>query len=154
MRYNARKLQGILKILKESGKKIAFCHGCFDGLHDGHIKLFQKAKRLADIVVVGIERDEYIKGAKGEHRPFYPLSDRIEAIIKTGLIDYVFVIPKGNPKKYKKLFLDIRPDYLVTAIDEMLQKKKEDAITAGIKLILIKEKDHHSRDKIMNSRSL
>jgi len=148
MKYNIRKLQGILQKTRKSGKKIALCHGCFDGLHDGHIKLFQKAKNKADMVIVGIENDEYVRTIKGSNRPFYGLCDRIEAVVKTGLVDYVFVIPKGNSRIYKKLYLDLKPDCLVTAVDEIFRKKKKDAMSANIKLILIKEKDYHSRNKI------
>ena len=46
---------------KSKGKKIVLCHGCFDLMHPGHIKHFQAAKRMGDILVVTVTPDgEYV----------------------------------------------------------------------------------------------
>ena len=37
---------------KKAGKTIAQCHGCFDLLHPGHIKHFEAAKKIADVLIV------------------------------------------------------------------------------------------------------
>jgi cytidyltransferase-like protein len=41
-------------------KNIVWLNGCFDVLHIGHIKLFQKARQMGLPVVVGIDTDERI----------------------------------------------------------------------------------------------
>lgn len=135
MKYSVEELRGILLNTKKTKEKVALCHGCFDGLHEGHLKLFEKAREVADIVVVGVENDNYIRRAKKWGGPFYKLLDRIMAITKTGLVNYVFVVPSGNCRIYKKLYMDLKPDYLVTATDEIYQKKKKDALEVGIQVI-------------------
>jgi len=147
MKYSVEKLREILLNTKKTKEKIALCHGCFDGLHKGHLELFKKAKEVANIIIVGVESDDYIKRVKGEGRPFHKLRSRVAAITNTSLVDYVFVIPQGNYKIYKKLYMDLKPDYLVTAVDDVYPKKKKDAAEAKVQLIADKEKKHHSRDR-------
>ena len=36
-----------VKSLKASGKKVCHCHGCFDLVHYGHIKLFEPQRHMA-----------------------------------------------------------------------------------------------------------
>jgi len=57
MEDNIVKIQNSLRQAKQQGKKIAFCHGCFDVFHLGYLELLSKTKEVADIVVVGIEKD-------------------------------------------------------------------------------------------------
>ena len=48
-------LESLAKIvlkLKSKGKKIVLCHGVFDLLHVGHIRHFEEAKNLGDILVI------------------------------------------------------------------------------------------------------
>lgn len=146
MKYSIKELGKILAKAKEKKEKVALCHGCFDGLHEGHLELFKKAREIADIVVVGIESDDYIRRAKSDRKPFYGLQDRVEAVAKTGLADYIFVIPLGNCRIYKKIYMDLKSDYLVTAADEVYRKKEKDAIEVKIRIVIV-EKTHHSRDK-------
>ncbi|HEY4798613.1 MAG TPA: adenylyltransferase/cytidyltransferase family protein, partial [Bacteroidia bacterium] len=46
--------------LKKQGKTIAHCHGCFDLMHPGHIKHFEAAKELADVLVVTLTPDRFV----------------------------------------------------------------------------------------------
>ena len=49
------KLDHLLEILgpaKASGQKVVQCHGVFDLLHIGHIRHFDEAKGMGDILVV------------------------------------------------------------------------------------------------------
>ena len=43
---------------KKQGKKIVFTNGCFDILHPGHVDLLARAKKLGDILVIGLNSDE------------------------------------------------------------------------------------------------
>ena len=45
--------------------------GGFDPLHSGHISHFNRAKELGDVLVVGLNSDEWLTRKKG--RPFMPL---------------------------------------------------------------------------------
>lgn len=78
-----------LKKLKQARKKIVHCHGCFDLIHPGHIKHFQEAKKMGDILVVTISPDRYVD--KGPGRPVFNQVLRAESIAALECVDYVAV---------------------------------------------------------------
>ena len=66
-------LKGLLKkvgSLKSRSKKIILCHGVFDVVHPGHIRHLLYAKNKADVLVVSLTSDRFIK--KGIYRPHIP----------------------------------------------------------------------------------
>ena len=82
-------LAGKISVLKSEGKKIVHCHGCFDLMHIGHIKYFQAAKLMGDILVVTITPDVYVD--KGPGRPAFTETLRSEAIAALECVDFVAV---------------------------------------------------------------
>ena len=64
-------------------------NGCFDVLHVGHIRLLQYARSLGDQLIVGIDTDERVKRAKGHHRPFNNLEDRMTFLKELKSVDSV-----------------------------------------------------------------
>ncbi|MBF0319212.1 MAG: adenylyltransferase/cytidyltransferase family protein [Nitrospirae bacterium] len=97
-----------IKELKLSGKRIALCHGCFDLMHPGHIKHFQSAKEMADILVVTITPDQYID--KGEGRPVFNQALRSESIAALQCVDYVAI---NQWPTAEETLRHIRPDIYV-----------------------------------------
>ncbi len=79
------------KTLKASGLVVVQCHGTFDLLHPGHIKYFEEAKAMGDILVVTITADKYVK--KGIGRPVYKEEVRVEMIAALQCVDYVVTVP-------------------------------------------------------------
>ncbi len=75
--------------LKSKGKRIALCHGCFDLMPPGHIKHFQAAKEMGDVLVVTITPDVYID--KGLDRPVFNQSLRADSIAALSCVDYVAI---------------------------------------------------------------
>ena len=67
-------LADLLHIWRSEGKRIVLSHGDFDLLHVGHIRHFEEAKAMGDILVVTVTPDEYVN--KGPHRPAFPQSLR------------------------------------------------------------------------------
>src|SRR5579872_196983 len=80
-------LAEICKSLKKKGKKIAHCHGCFDLLHPGHIKHFEAAKNIADVVVVTVTPDRFVN--KGPGRPVFNEKLRMESLAGLEAVDYL-----------------------------------------------------------------
>jgi len=72
-------LAEILNSLRGQGKKIVHCHGVFDLLHIGHIRYFEQAKRMGDVLVVTITADGHVD--KGSHRPAFTETLRTEAAV-------------------------------------------------------------------------
>ncbi|MHB8883209.1 MAG: adenylyltransferase/cytidyltransferase family protein [Thermodesulfovibrionales bacterium] len=97
-----------LRSLKAEGRKVVLCHGCFDLMHPGHIRHFQAAKAMGDILVVTLTPDEYVD--KGPGRPVFNQVLRAESIAALECVDFVAV--NGWPTAEETLRL-LRPDYYV-----------------------------------------
>jgi cytidyltransferase-like protein len=69
-------------------KKIVLITGGFDPIHSGHIAYIQAARKLGDLLIVGVNSDEWLTRKKG--MPFMPLAER-SAILKN-IIGVDFVI--------------------------------------------------------------
>ena len=82
-----QELKEKLESLKKDGRKIVYCHGCFDLMHPGHIKYFQAAKKMGDILVVTITPDAYVD--KGPGRPVFNQDLRAESIAALECVDFV-----------------------------------------------------------------
>ena len=93
---------------KSQGKKIVLCHGCFDLMHPGHIKHFQAAKRMGDILVVTVTPDQYVD--KGPGRPVFNEKLRAECIAALECVDYVAVNEWPTAEEALRL---LRPHYYV-----------------------------------------
>ncbi|MDM7460849.1 MAG: adenylyltransferase/cytidyltransferase family protein, partial [bacterium] len=57
---------------RAAGLRIVLTNGCFDLLHVGHLRYLQEARRLGDLLVVGVNSDESVRQLKGEARPIVP----------------------------------------------------------------------------------
>lgn len=62
-------LADTIKQLRAQERKIIFTNGCFDILHKGHVCYLEKAKRLGDVLIVGLNSDSSVKRLKGESAP-------------------------------------------------------------------------------------
>lgn len=74
---------------RSEGKTIIHCHGCFDLMHPGHIKYFQAAKMMGDVLVVTISPDRFVD--KGPDRPVFNEDLRAESIAALECVDYVAI---------------------------------------------------------------
>lgn len=122
-----------IKDLKAAGKKIVYCHGCFDLMHPGHIKYFQAAKKMGDILVVTVTPDVYVD--KGPGRPVFNENLRTESIAALECVDFVTI--NQWPTACETLRL-LRPDIYVKGQEfENLEDKtgkiqKENAVIREI----------------------
>jgi cytidyltransferase-like protein len=69
-------------------KKVVIVTGGFDPLHSGHIEYFEDAKKLGDILIVGINSDEWLQRKKG--RSFMPLYERMRIVSALAVVDTVY----------------------------------------------------------------
>jgi len=68
-------------------KKIVLVTGGFDPLHSGHIEYFKAARKLGDILVVGVNSDAWLTRKKG--RAFMPILERTKIIRELACVDFV-----------------------------------------------------------------
>jgi cytidyltransferase-like protein len=66
--------------------KVVLVTGGFDPLHSGHIDYFKEAKRLGDILVVGVNSDSWLQRKKG--REFMPSYERVQIIENLKMVDH------------------------------------------------------------------
>ena len=59
--------------------------GGFDPLHSGHIDYFDAASKLGDILIVGVNSDEWLTRKKG--KPFMPWGERALIVSKLKMVD-------------------------------------------------------------------
>ena len=90
-------------------------NGCFDILHRGHFELFNYAKSLGEVLVVGVDSDEKVAQDKGPDRPYNKLEDRVYALESLKAIDKVMVF---DNKEHLEWLVEItKPDILVVGSD-------------------------------------
>ena len=90
-------LKGIVEELKTQNKKIVTTNGVFDIIHIGHIRYLQEAKKLGDILIIGINSDSSVKRIKGQERPINNENDRVEVLTALQCVDYVTIFNENNP---------------------------------------------------------
>lgn len=68
-------------------KKIVLVTGGFDPIHSGHIAYVKEAKRLGDLLAVGINSDDWLSRKKGQ--PFLPFNERSTIVNELKDVDFV-----------------------------------------------------------------
>jgi len=67
---------------------IVLATGGFDPLHSGHIEFFKNAKELGDMLVVGLNSDEWLERKKG--KSFMAWNERLPIINNLQMVDEVY----------------------------------------------------------------
>ena len=119
-------LAELLTSFRAENKTIVHCHGVFDLLHIGHIRHFEQAKRLGDILTVTVTPDRYVN--KGPHRPVFSEDLRAEAIAALDCVDYVAINRWSTAVEAIEL---LRPAFYVKGPD---YREAEKDHTGGIAL--------------------
>lgn len=109
-----KSLVKVLSALRKKGKRVVFTNGCFDILHVGHVDYLSRAKRLGDILVVGLNSDSSVKKIKGKNRPINKESDRAKVLSALYFVDYITSFNETTPED---LIKKVRPDTLVKGGD-------------------------------------
>lgn len=100
--------------LKSKGNKIVFTNGCFDLLHPGHIDYLERAKKLGDLLVIGLNEDDSIKILKGNQRPINNLNFRSTMLAALNSVDFIVPFKEETPAN---LIQEIEPQVLVKGGD-------------------------------------
>ena len=69
-------------------KTIVVVSGGFDPVHSGHIRLIKEARALGDMLIVGINSDEWLARKKG--RAFMPWNERLAVLNNLRPVDEVY----------------------------------------------------------------
>jgi len=74
--------------------KIVLVTGGFDPIHSGHIAYFKQAKTLGDMLIVGLNSDEWLERKKG--RAFMPWNERLCIINNLSMVDEVYTFDDAD----------------------------------------------------------
>jgi len=129
-------IAAIARNLKNQGAKIIFTNGCFDILHLGHVRYLREAKKLGDILIVGLNSDDSVTALKGPGRPFVSELERAEILASLECVDYVTIFDELRPDRLIRL---IRPDIHVKGGDYKLSEipERRTVEALGGKVIII-----------------
>ena len=113
--FNRQSLQRRLAALRRQGKRIVFTNGCFDLIHPGHVHYLRAARRLGDVLVVGVNSDRSVRRlGKGPGRPLNCEQDRAEVLAALEMVDCVTIFDEEAPYE---LIRHLQPDVLVKGGD-------------------------------------
>ena len=109
-----RRLVSIRRALRKRGKRVVFTNGTFDILHRGHVEYLARAKRLGDVLIVGLNTDASIRRIKGKGRPINTNRDRSAVLAALEAVDYVCLFGEDTPHRIIERLV---PDVLVKGAD-------------------------------------
>lgn len=106
---------GLEKFLADNkGKRIVFTNGCFDILHRGHVTYLAEARKLGDLLLVGLNSDASVQRLKGPERPINKELDRQYVLSELKAVDFVEIFTEDTPLN---LILKVQPKVLVKGGD-------------------------------------
>jgi len=117
-------LKKVVDKAKAAGKKVVFTNGCFDIIHIGHVRHLREARKLGDLLVIGLNSDKSVSRIK-PGRPVNSQEQRAEILASLETVDYVTLFDEDTPYELIKL---LKPDVLVKGGDW----KKEDIVGSDL----------------------
>jgi D-glycero-beta-D-manno-heptose 1-phosphate adenylyltransferase len=99
---------------QSQGETVVFTNGVFDLLHPGHVRYLTAARRLGDVLVVGLNADRSVRANKGPDRPLTPEGERAELLGALACVDAVVIFDAPTPHD---LVQALHPDVLVKGAD-------------------------------------
>lgn len=145
--------EALEKFLKDNqGKRIVFTNGCFDILHRGHVTYLTEARKLGDLLVVGVNSDASVKRLKGPSRPINNENDRSYVLSQLKAVDFTEIFTEDTPLN---LILKVQPKILVKGgdwkIDQIVGGKE--VIAAGGDVFSLNFVDGYSTTNVINKIS-
>jgi len=129
-------LKKICKILRQRGVRIVFTNGCFDILHLGHVRYLKEAKKLGDVLIIGLNSDSSVKKIKDKDRPYVSELERAEILASLECVDYVSIFSETRPDPLIRV---IRPDVHVKGgdykISQLPERKMAEKLGARVVVI-------------------
>ena len=97
---------------------VVLTNGCFDLLHAGHLRTFIEAKKLGDILVVGLNSDRSVQSLKGPSRPLINQDERALLVSALRPVDFVTIFDENNAMA---LLEKVRPSIYVKGGDYSME---------------------------------
>jgi cytidyltransferase-like protein len=98
--------------------RVGLTMGAFDLLHIGHLEYLEQARRLCDILVVGVDSNARVRKRKGPNRPFLDEAERVAMIRHVRHVDAV-ALKLSNAQRWTLVRIT-QPDVLIVSTDTYL----------------------------------
>jgi rfaE bifunctional protein nucleotidyltransferase chain/domain len=134
--------------LRAQGRRIVLANGCFDLLHVGHVRYLESARRLGDVLFVGLNGDAAVARLKGPGRPIVPVVERAELLRALRAVDHVVVFEEDTADR---LLARLRPHVHAKGTDYTPDRVPEAATAraVGAEVAIAGDlKQHSTRDLI------
>ncbi|KUK79588.1 MAG: Cytidyltransferase-related domain [Microgenomates bacterium 39_7] len=116
------KVQEVGKKIRSKNKTIVYTAGAWDMLHVGQVRYLLEAKKLADVLVVGVSSNQTVSTLKGPNRPILDEKIRAEMLSYIRFVDLVTIVPNlSNQPTLKQL----KPNFYVTVKEDWNNGYKE-----------------------------
>lgn len=139
---------------KKRGERIVLANGCFDVLHVGHARYLEGARREGDVLVVGVNADQSVRGLKGEGRPILLAEARARLVAGLAAVSYVVIFDEPD---VTGLLSTLRPDVHAKGTDYTIETvpERETARRLGVRIAIVGDpKQHSTRDLLARLRTL
>jgi len=133
---------------RREGKRLVLANGCFDLLHVGHVRYLEGARRLGDVLLVGINSDRSVARLKGPGRPIMTAEERAELVGSLAAVDGVVIFDEDTADA---LVRALRPSVHAKGTDYTAESVPEGAAVreAGGRVAIAGDpKQHATRDLI------
>ncbi len=107
-----------MKRWRLTGNKIVFTNGVFDIIHEGHLASLNEAAGYGNILIVAVNADSSVKKLKGDSRPIFSETIRLQMLASLMVTDAVILFAEDTPADIIKVIL---PDVLVKGGDYKIE---------------------------------
>lgn len=112
--FSMREAHALRNQWRQERKTVVFTNGCFDILHAGHVYYLAEAKKLGDILVIGLNSDRSMKKLKKRSVPLQNEADRAYVLAGLESVDCIVYFHEETPFD---IVNDLLPDILVKGGD-------------------------------------
>ena len=142
---DSERLLAELARARERGQRIVLTNGVFDLLHVGHLRYLSNARKLGDVLVVGVNADGAVLKPG---RPLVPELERAELVAALEPVDYVVIFPEVTADR---LLRQVRPHVYAKGADYSSATLPEAATAAdvGAEIVFIPLVEGHSTSRLI-----
>ena len=139
--------------IRRTGGRLVATGGCFDLLHRGHVSLLEQARALGDALIVCLNSDASIRGAKGASRPIVGQDDRARVLHALAAVDGVAIFDEETPAD---LLAKLQPDIWVKGTDYANRPMAEADVVRqfGGQIVLVPVVPGYSTSRLVDTATL
>ncbi|MCE2489702.1 MAG: adenylyltransferase/cytidyltransferase family protein [Anaerolineae bacterium] len=136
MNYELEQALMLRAQLRAGGRRLVLGNGHFDLLHSGHLDYLERARRLGDALIVGVNGDASSARLKGPGRPLVPAQERARLLAALKPVTAVVIFEEDVADG---LIRALRPEIYAKGADYAHKPLPERAVAeaCGAQVVLI-----------------